>query len=137
MEMRRLTRDGATEPVSRDQILRRKWGQGKCIFPVQLTTSRIGNLTRLILTLAVCGDHTYIHTWVFWFKLHNKRAERISKVDFFNIIQKYKTSLFTIQLKGLVDEEQWRIARGIITSLELSTFSFDFFLSSRPRTVAD
>ena len=31
------------------------------IFPVQLTTSRIGNLTRLILTLAVCEEHTYIH----------------------------------------------------------------------------
>ena len=28
------------------------------IFPVQLTTSRIGNLTRLIK----CNDHTYIHT---------------------------------------------------------------------------
>ena len=34
-----------------------------CIFPVQLTTSRIGNLTRLILTLARCDDHTYIHTY--------------------------------------------------------------------------
>ena len=31
------------------------------IFPVQLTTSRIGNLTRLIHTLAICDDHTYIH----------------------------------------------------------------------------
>ena len=31
------------------------------IFPVQLTTSRIGNLTRLIHTLAICMcDHTYI-----------------------------------------------------------------------------
>ena len=29
------------------------------IFPVKLTTSRIGNLTRLILTRAIC-DHTYI-----------------------------------------------------------------------------
>ena len=30
------------------------------IFPVQLTTSRIGNLTRLIHTLAVClTTHTY------------------------------------------------------------------------------
>ena len=27
------------------------------IFPVQLTTSRIGNYTRLIHTLAVCDDH--------------------------------------------------------------------------------
>ena len=31
-------------------------------FPVQLTTCRIGNLTRLIHTLAICDDHTYIHT---------------------------------------------------------------------------
>ena len=30
------------------------------IFPVQLTTCRIGNLTRLIHTLAICDDHTYI-----------------------------------------------------------------------------
>ena len=32
------------------------------IFPVQLTTSRIGNLTRLILILAIFDDHTYIHS---------------------------------------------------------------------------
>ena len=32
----------------------------KIIFPVQLTTSRIGNLTRLTLTLAICDDHTYL-----------------------------------------------------------------------------
>ena len=30
------------------------------IFPVQLTTSRIGNLTRLLHTLAICDDHTYL-----------------------------------------------------------------------------
>ena len=29
---------------------------------VQLTTSRIGNLTRLILTIAICDDHRYIQT---------------------------------------------------------------------------
>ena len=49
------------EPVPRDQILRRERGQGNIfIFPVQLTTSRIGNLTRLTLTLAICDDHIYI-----------------------------------------------------------------------------
>ena len=33
-------------------------------FPVQLTTSRVGNHTRLIYTLAMCGTiHTYIHTY--------------------------------------------------------------------------
>ena len=49
--MSRLTRDGTAEPVSRDQILRYVWEQGNneiIIFDVQLTTSRIGNLTRLI-----------------------------------------------------------------------------------------
>ena len=41
-----MTRDGTAEPVWRDQILRR------VLIPhVQLTTSRIGNLTRLIHTL--------------------------------------------------------------------------------------
>ena len=34
------------------------------IFPVQLTTSRTGNLTRLIHTLAICVTiHTYIHDY--------------------------------------------------------------------------
>ena len=35
-------------------------GTGKFIFPVQLTTSRIGNLTRLVFTLAMC---VIIHTY--------------------------------------------------------------------------
>ena len=62
-EMSRLTRDGTAEPVSRDQILRHARGQGNIIFPVQLTTSRIGNLTRLIHTLLyVMTIHTYVHT---------------------------------------------------------------------------
>ena len=29
------------------------------IFPAQLTTTRIDNLTPLIPTLAICDDHTY------------------------------------------------------------------------------
>ena len=48
-----MTRDGTAEPVSRDQIFKEI-----LISPVQLTTSRIGNLTGLILTFAMC-DHTY------------------------------------------------------------------------------
>ena len=60
MEMSRLTRNGTAEPVSRDQILRRERGQVIIHFLVQLTTSRIGNLTRLILTLAIGDDHTYM-----------------------------------------------------------------------------
>ena len=61
--MSRLTRNGTAEPVSRDQILRHARGQGNIIFPVQLTTSRIGNLARLIHTLLYAMTiHTYIHT---------------------------------------------------------------------------
>ena len=63
MEMNRLTRDGTAEPVSRDQILRHARGQGNIIFPVQLTTSRIGNLAPLIHTmLYVMTIRTYIYT---------------------------------------------------------------------------
>ena len=65
MEMSRLTRDGTAEPVSRDQILRHARGQGNIIFPVQLTTSRIDNLARLIHTLLyVMTIHTYIRTYI-------------------------------------------------------------------------
>ena len=61
MDMRRLTRDGTAEPFSRNQILRHARGQGNIIFPVQLTTSRIGNLTWLIHTLLyVITIHKYI-----------------------------------------------------------------------------
>ena len=50
--MSRLTRDGTTEPVLRDHILRRERGQREIfVFPVQLTTSRIDNLAQLIPTL--------------------------------------------------------------------------------------
>ena len=49
--MIRLARDGTAEPVSRDQILGRTRTGKYSFFHVQLTTCRIGNLTRLIHTL--------------------------------------------------------------------------------------
>ena len=49
--MNGLTRDGTAEPASRDQILRCKRGKGNKFSPVQLTTSRVGNLIRLTYTL--------------------------------------------------------------------------------------
>ena len=51
MEMSRLTRDGTAEPVSRDIFSGTHGDRGIFIFSVQLTTSRIGNLSRLIHTL--------------------------------------------------------------------------------------
>ena len=45
-------------------------GTGKYyFFLLQLTTSRIGNLTRLILTLAICDDNTYMHTYIPWINM--------------------------------------------------------------------
>ena len=38
----------------------------KFVFPVQLTTSRIVNFYRLIVTLVICDDHTYIHMHGKW-----------------------------------------------------------------------
>ena len=58
MEVSRLTRDGTAEPVTRDQILGVNADREIFTFPVQLTTSRIGNLTRLTLTLAISYAHT-------------------------------------------------------------------------------
>ena len=45
------TQDGTVEPISRKQFLRREREQGKNIFSVQLTTSRVGNHTRLVHAL--------------------------------------------------------------------------------------
>ena len=52
--MSKLTRDRTAEPVSRDQLLGANADREMFISPVQLTPSRIGNLTRLIHTLAIC-----------------------------------------------------------------------------------
>ena len=46
-----MTCDGTAERVSRDLIIRRERGQEKVVYLVQMTTSRIGNLTWLIHTL--------------------------------------------------------------------------------------
>ena len=60
-----LTRDGTAGPVSRDQIIVRQQGQGNIHFPRSADHEQDwgNNLTRLILTLAVCDDQTYIQTY--------------------------------------------------------------------------
>ena len=62
--MSRLTRDGTVEPVWRDQIIRREQGQETIVFPVQLTTNRVGNFTLLSHTLLyVMTIHTLEPTY--------------------------------------------------------------------------
>ena len=49
--MNRLMRDGRAKPVLRHHILRLQRGQGNIIFPIQLTSSRIGHHHRVIHTV--------------------------------------------------------------------------------------
>ena len=67
MEMSRLTRGtGLPNPFRETKFSGANRDREILIFPVQLTTSRIGNnLTRLILTLLlyVMTIHTYIHIY--------------------------------------------------------------------------
>ena len=62
--MSRLTQEGTAEPVSRKTKFL-GWNEDDSeilgiFFLFQLTTNRIGNLTRLIHTLPICDDHTYM-----------------------------------------------------------------------------
>ena len=58
--MSRLTRTGLPNPSHETKFSGANEDREIFIFYVQLTTSRIGNLTRLILALLMCDDH--IHT---------------------------------------------------------------------------
>ena len=58
-------RDCRTRPAKRNSQARTgtgKYSFSPSYFPVQLTTSSISNPNRLILTLAICDGHTYIHS---------------------------------------------------------------------------
>ena len=63
--MSRLTRDGTAEPVSRDQILRRERGQRKISFRCSADHEKDWQPYPVDpYSLAICDDHTYIHTSV-------------------------------------------------------------------------
>ena len=62
-EMRRLTRDGTAETVSRDQTLRHKRGQGKHIFPCSADHEQDWQPYPVDPYSAICDDHTYIYTF--------------------------------------------------------------------------
>ena len=61
--MSKLTRDGAAEPVSRDQILRRVRGQGNTHFPCLADHEQDWQPYPVDpYSAIICDDHTYIHT---------------------------------------------------------------------------
>ena len=61
--MSRLTRDGTTEPVSRDHVLRHARGQGNIHFPCSADHEQDWQPYPVDPYSAVCDDHTYIHTY--------------------------------------------------------------------------
>ena len=68
MEMRRLTRDGTAEPVSRDQILRREHGQRNIHFPCSADHEQDWQLYPVDPYSCYICDFTYIPT-------HKKKEE--------------------------------------------------------------
>ena len=58
--MSRLTRDGAAEPVSRDQILRHARGQGNINFTCPADHEQDWQPYPVDPYSAICNDHTYI-----------------------------------------------------------------------------
>ena len=62
MEMGRLTRDGTTEPLSRDQILRRELGQGVINFPCSADRQQDWQIYPIDPYSCYMCEHTYIHT---------------------------------------------------------------------------
>ena len=59
--MSRLTRDGITEPISRDQTLRRERGQGNIHFPCSADHEQDWQPDPVdpCSVMCVCVDHTY------------------------------------------------------------------------------
>ena len=56
-------RDGPSEPVSRDQILRHARGQGNIHFPCSADHEQDWQPYPVDRYSAICDDHTYIHTY--------------------------------------------------------------------------
>ena len=64
MEMNRLTRDGAAEPVLRGQILRRERGQGNIYFPCPADHKHDWQPYPVDPYSCHMCDHTYIHKYM-------------------------------------------------------------------------
>ena len=119
MEMSGLTRDGTAETVSRDQILRREGGQEKFIFPVQLTTCRMGKLTRLIHTLAISvtihnvGDKPTVILYTTFIAIVVSHIQRIGR-------QPGKTTLHSGQSRSSWSAEQGNVYSSSVYAIPVA-----------------
>ena len=64
--MSRLTRDETTDPLSRDQILRRERGQGNIIFPSSANHEQDWQPYPVDPNSFVSGDYTYTYQVCTW-----------------------------------------------------------------------
>ena len=75
MEMSKLTRDGTAEPVSRDQVLRREWGQRIIHFPCSAADHEQDwepcPVVRAIHTNIVLHTHTAVVTYIYISIIYN------------------------------------------------------------------
>ena len=83
MEKNRLRRDGTVEPVSRDRFLRHELGQGKIHFPCSADHEQDWSSYPVDPSLAICDDHTYIHTIV-------------TNLNIFQIIKSFTSNVYCI-----------------------------------------
>ena len=65
--MSRLTRDGATEPVSRDPIYQARTGTEEYYFPCSADPEQDWQPYAVDPYSAICDDHTYIHKYIHTF----------------------------------------------------------------------
>ena len=85
--MSRLTRDGIDEPVLRDQIIRREWGQENIHVPCSADHEQDWRPYPVDPSLAIHDDHTYIlkpeHAILDWGlrcsirNIHNNKSNRV------------------------------------------------------------
>ena len=95
--------DGTAEPVSRDQILRRERGRGNINFPFSADhVRRIGNLTRLIHTPAMCVT---VHMHIAKSKGRFRPLKKFEKFGVWNIFQTFQT----FQLSTFHNVESWKV----------------------------
>ena len=79
--MSRLTRDGTTEPVSRDQIPRHARGQKNINLSCSADHEQDWQPYPVDPYSAICDDHTYIHTYIYILRKFDgtRRAEEIGR----------------------------------------------------------
>ena len=101
--MSRLTRDGTAEPVSRDQILRHARGQGNIHFPCSAGHEQDWQPYPVDPYSAICDDHTYIHTYIYYSDLKVAVNTIVPRSPFFVLFLYLKTQTVTHIRKNAVE----------------------------------